>query len=278
MMATKKKSFNAGLDDLLAGLDLPTNDELKRETTGNKISANNQRTWANSAVKEKRKNAIRQSKLDGGAVPKELYHKIYKDSWGPDRRTGYLDKAIKFLSKKGYTISRDKINHVVLNEAGTVTKEEHDQNMKTWTQKYGFGIWEVCSPGVDLLPIYDTHFTRSDLLASVVWDIRFKMKGASPKEIRDFLLPYTGGDYLRSKDGSRVENGRYLNYRNRLFPFLTDKTSKVLRFEDKESLRKWVSKKVGKEITDTYLYQIITNNDGVKEIGELQGYVFRKVL
>jgi hypothetical protein len=278
MMATKKKSFNAGLDDLLAGLDLPTNDELKRETTGNKISANNQRTWANSAVKEKRKNAIRQSKLDGGAVPKELYHKIYKDSWGPDRRTGYLDKAIKFLSKKGYTISRDKINHVVLNEAGTVTKEEHDQNMKTWTQIYGFGIWEVYSPGVDLLPIYDTHFTRSDLLASVVWDIRFKMKGASPKEIRDFLLPYTGGDYLRSKDGSRVENGRYLNYRNRLFPFLTDKTSKVLRFEDKESLRKWVSKKVGKEITDTYLYQIITNNDGVKEIGELQGYVFRKVL
>lgn len=278
MMATKKKSFNAGLDDLLEGLDLPTNDELKRETTGLKISANNQRTWANSAVKEKRKNAIRQSKLDGGAVPKELYHKIYKDSWGPDRRTGYLDKAIKFLSKKGYTISRDKINHVVLNEAGTVTKEEHDQNMKTWTQNYGFGVWEVCSPGVDLLPIYDTHFARSDLSASVVWNIRFKMKNASPKEIRDFLLPYTGGDYLRSKDGSRVENGRYLNYRNRLFPFLTDKKSKVLRFEDKESLRKWVSKKVGKEITDMYLYQIITKNDGVKEIGELQGYVFRKVL
>jgi hypothetical protein len=278
MMATKKKSFNAGLDDLLEGLDLPTNDELKRETTGLKISANNQRTWANSAVKEKRKNAIRQSKLDGGAVPKELYHKIYKDSWGPDRRTGYLDKAIKFLSKKGYTISRDKINHVVLNEAGTVTKEEHDQNMKTWTQNYGFGVWEVCSPGVDLLPIYDTHFARSDLSASVVWNIRFKMKNASPKEIRDFLLPYTGGDYLRSKDGSRVENGRYLNYRNRLFPFLTDKKSKVLRFEDKESLRKWVSKKVGKEIADVYLYQIITKNDGVKEIGELQGYVFRKVL
>ena len=278
MIATKKKSFNAELDDLLEGVDLPTDDELKRETTGLKISANNQRTWANSAVKEKRKNAIRQSKLDGGAVPKELYHKIYKDSWGPDRRTGYLDKAIKFLSKKGYTIGRDKINHIVLNEAGTVTKEEHDQNMKTWTQNYGFGVWEVCSPGVDLLPIYDTHFARSDLPASVVWDIRFKMKNASPKEIRDFLLPYTGGDYLRSKDGSRVENGRYLNYRNRLFPFLTDKKSKVLRFKDKESLRKWVSKKVGKEITDVYLYQIITKNDGVKEIGELQGYVFRKVL
>jgi hypothetical protein len=62
MRATKKKSFNAGLDDLLEGLELPTNDELKRETTCLKISANNQRTWANSAVKEKRKNTYRRMK------------------------------------------------------------------------------------------------------------------------------------------------------------------------------------------------------------------------
>ena len=38
MMATKKKSFNADLDDLLAGLDLPTEEELREDTRREKLS------------------------------------------------------------------------------------------------------------------------------------------------------------------------------------------------------------------------------------------------
>jgi hypothetical protein len=38
MMATKKKSFNAELDDLLEGLDLPTDEDIRQDTHNAKVS------------------------------------------------------------------------------------------------------------------------------------------------------------------------------------------------------------------------------------------------
>lgn len=278
-MATKKqKSFDAELDDLLAGLDLPSDEDVKRETTGNKIAENNKRTWANSAVKEKRQTAIKKAKQENGACPPELYEEVYWKSWGDDRRDGYVADARKFLKSKGFDFHKDRVYQIITNGLNTVDEKTHKQNTNEWKKIHGFGVWEVTSPGVDLLAEYDTTWKDNLVPPSVVWHIRFNMKNASPKEIRDYLLPWTNGDYYRSSDGSRVENGRYLNLRNKVFPFLTDKKSQYAVFDDKEALIEWLRVKMKrKTLSNVYLHQILNRGNNIKMVGELSGYRIRKV-
>lgn len=278
MMATKKKTFNADLDDLLAGIDLPSDEELKRETTGLKISENNKRTWANPAVKNKRSVSIKKQKQLNGACPPELYLEVYSNSWDADRRDGYVANARKFLKSKGFDFHKDRVYHIITNGLNTVDETTHKQNTVEWEKKFGFGVWEVTSPGVDLLPEYDKVWSENLVPPSVVWHIRFNMANSSPKEVRDYLLPWTNGDYYRSSDGKRVENGRYINLRKKSFPFLTDQPSQYAIFDDREKFTEWLRVKMKrKTLTNTYLHQILNRESEIKQVGELSGYRIRKV-
>lgn len=69
MMATKKKNLNASLDDLLEGLDLPTDEEVREETgkvkraegvraNRHKISEGGKRSYQDPARLEKQKKAM----------------------------------------------------------------------------------------------------------------------------------------------------------------------------------------------------------------------------
>lgn len=277
-MATKKqKSFNAELDNLLAGLDLPSDEDVKRDTTSSKISENNRRTWASNSVKEKRTNSIKKTKQDQGACPPEIYMEIYLNSFGEDRRDGYVNKARKILKSKGFNFHKDRVYRVINNGINTVDDNTHQQNMIEWEKRFGFGVWEITSPGTDLLGEYDKAWSKNLVPPSVVWHVRFNMTNASPKEIRDYLLPWTGGDYYRSADGTRVENGRYITLRKKSFPFLTDKPSQYAIFDDREKLTEWLRVKMKrKTLSNEYLHQVL-NRDEIKMVGELSGYRIRKV-
>ena len=186
-MATKKKSFNSELDDLLAGLELPSDEDIKRDTTSLKISENNRRTWANPNVSNKRSSSIKQAKKDAGACPNELYEQIYLNSFGSDRRDGYVDTARKFLKSKGFDFHKDRVYHIINNGLNTVDVETHEQNISKWEKTFGFGVWEITSPGVDLLEEYDIVWGDNKFPPSVIYHIRFNMSTCSPKEIRDYL-------------------------------------------------------------------------------------------
>jgi len=278
-MATKKqKTFNAELDDLLEGLDLPSDEDVKRDTTSFKISENNRRTWANTNVSNKRSLSIKQAKKDAGSCPPEIYMEVYLNSLGADRRDGYVDNARKFLKSKGFNFHKDRVYQIITNGLNTVSDDTHKQNMIEWEKNFGFGVWEVTSPGIDLLEEYDKVWSESLVPPSVVWHIRFNMTNSTPKEIRDYLLPWTNGDYYKSADGTRVENGRYIDIRKKRFPFLTDQPSHYAIFDDREKLTEWLRVKMNrKTLNNVYLHQILNRESEIKQVGELSGFRIRKL-
>jgi hypothetical protein len=238
---------------------------------------NNKITWQNKEKRSNRIAGIKKAKITNGSVPKEVYHDIYKNSWGADRKSGYVEKTVKRLHKQGFkTITASRIHHVIINDLKSVSNRQHKKNVDQWHDQYGFGIWKVSSPGVELLPKYDKHFKDHKFLPSIIWKIRFDMANAEPKQIRDFLLPYTNNKYITNKNGG-IENGFYITLRKKRFSFLTDKSSNIQIFKDKEKLRKWLMKILKrKELTYIYMWQIL-NNNSVKELGPLAGYVFEKI-
>ena len=243
-----------------------------------KVALNNRRTWADPDVKLKRQAGIKQAKRDAGSCPPEVYMEVYSNSWGADRRDGYVANARKFLKSKGFDFHKDRVYQIITNGLNTVDENTHKQNTVEWEKKFGFGVWEVTSPGVDLLPEYDKVWNENLVPPSVVWHIRFNMTNSSPKEVRDYLLPWTNGDYYRSADGTRVENGRYINLRKKSFPFLTDQPSQYAVFDDREKFTEWLRVKMKrKTLTTTYLHQILHRESEIKQVGELSGYRIRKV-
>lgn len=273
-----KKTFNNKVDELFDDLVLPSDTEIKRETTSLKISENNKRTWANSDVSTRRSVAIRKAKQDAGSCPPEVYMEVYLNSFGEDRRDGYVANARKFLKSKGFDFHKDRVYHIITNGLNTVDDTTHKQNTVEWEKKFGFGVWEITSPGIDLLEEYDKVWSKNLVPPSVVWHIRVNMANSTPKEVRDYLLPWTNGDYYRSADGTRVENGRYINLRKKQFPFLTDQPSQYAIFDDREKLTEWLQIKMKrKTLNNTYLHQILHRDTDIKMVGELSGYRIRKV-
>ena len=242
-------------------------------------TANNKQTWKNDKVRQLRITNMKKSKLEKGqTVPKHLYDKIYKDSWGPGRKKGYVAKAVKFLHKKGFTtITKSRIHHVLINDLKSASTKQHEKNMEIWSSTYGLGTWEVWTPGMDLLPLYDKVITINQIFpASIIFHVRFKMHNASPKEVRDYLLPYTNGKYITNKKTGRIENGDYIKVRKLKLPFLTTKRSKVYKFTNPEKLRKFVSKLKGKNLNRLQLWGTLHGNQGVHETQKLAGYYFKK--
>ena len=215
-----------------------------KSETSVKIAKNNRRTWADPDVKAKRQVGIKIAKRNAGSCPPEIYMEVYLNSWGSDRRDGYVASARKFLKSKGFDFHKDRVYHIITNGLNTVDDETHKQNATNWEKRFGFGVWEVTSPGVDLLDEYDKVWSENLVPPSVVWHIRFNMATSTPREVRDYLLPWTNGDYYRSADGTRVENGRYINLRKKVFPFLTDQPYQYAIFDDREKLTEWLRVKI----------------------------------
>ena len=265
----------------------------KHNITDGKLSqsasstANNKRTWADPKIRKKRTEHIIKSKQEQGAVPHWVIEGIYKGSWGDDRRTDYIDTVIKKYSEylKNVVNQREYLVHVINNSKKSVSKKQHKKNLEDWNDQW-FGTWLVYSPGKDLLEDYDDCFNqgsitgnakRCHIAPSVIYHIRFNMKESTPKEIRDYLLPWTNGEYLKSRDGTRVENGRYLNYRNKQYPYLTDENGTVTEFTNRKDLENWLCKMLNKKSlsSNTRFWQILEKP--VKELGPLAGYkIIRK--
>lgn len=236
------------------------------------IVDSNIRTWKDPKVAKKRKEAIRRVKQEQAEFSKEELLKIYNNSWGPNRRSGWIDQTVKKYEKRG--LLKNRLNHLINNGFQTVSPEVHNTNLEEWEIKYGFGVWEVFTPGVDLLKDYDRAYSENIIPPSAVWFIRFKMKDSNPKEIRDYLLKYTDGKYWMDKD--RIANGRYLNVRNKIYPFLTDQKSEKITFKDAELLKEWLKNKMNrKSLSRMYMHQVL-NKGEIKQVGPLAGYKIKK--
>ena len=248
-----------------------------KSETSIKLAVNNRRTWSDPDVKERRQVGIKKAKRDAGSCPPEVYMEVYLNSFGEDRRDGYVDKTRKILKSKGFDFHKDRVYKIITNGLNTVDDDTHKQNIVEWEKKFGFGIWEITSPGIELLEEYDKVWSENLVPPSVVWHIRFNMIDSTPKEVRDYLLPWTNGDYYRSANGTKIENGRYLDIRKKKFPFLTDQPSQYAIFDDREKLTEWLCAKMKrKTLSNTYLHQIIHSNNEIKMVGELSGYRIKK--
>ena len=129
-MSTKKsKSFNAELDDLLADIDLPSEDEIKKETTYLKISQSRKGQESNHKGKERSfkgkarinksvhshsqetKTLISNKKLGkpshrkGAVTPKEVIEKLCKKIQTPDGIFKSRNEAAAFYNIKPATLS-----------------------------------------------------------------------------------------------------------------------------------------------------------------------------
>jgi len=249
-----------------------------KSETSIKISCNNRRTWANPDVKARRQTGMTRAKQESGSCPPEIYAEVYANSWGADRKKGYVADARRFLKSKGYNFHKDRVYQIMSNGLMTVDEQTHQQNITKWDKTFGFGIWEITSPGIDLLEEYDRVWSDNRVPPSVVWHIRFNMAQSTPKEVRDYLLPWTMGDYYRSSDGRRIENGRYIDLRKKKFPFLINEPCQYTIFDNKEKLTEWLRVKMKRATLNyTYLHQILHNNDEIKMVGPLSGYRIRRV-
>lgn len=215
-MATKKKSFNAELDNILAGLELPSNDDLKKETTGKKIT---------------------ESKL---TITPEKAEAIWMKLWGQDRGVPlYTQLATEY--KVGY--------HVVVALAlgdhplCPVDKERWKLIYQEWHNRYGHNknIYVVRSPGNDLLDYYDAqNLTRgaktSRLSSSEIFDIRFTHN-------RDKAY---AKDLLKKK-GLKVDPNMIGGYANNIMGWLVDEPHQEWEFDSLVEMSQWLFKQAGKE-------------------------------
>ena len=262
---------------------LPSNAELRKETghakAGLKTSEHNKKTWANPATRKARIKGIRKTKADAGAMTKALIKEVYDNSWGPDRRDGYVEKALKTVRKTHPTISIHSVYHMIVNDyVKVVSDAQHKKNMLKWEQQHGFGIYELTPPSVTLLDEYDKAHEEHNGLnypPSVVWHVRFKMANATPKEVRDYLLPWTGGKYLTSPGSGKIENGRYIVIRKLLYSFLTDKKSKSFLIKNRDELNEFLNEKLGRKINNQYMHQVLATE--IRKLGPLAGWKIAKV-
>jgi hypothetical protein len=117
MMATKKKTFNANLDELLSGIDLPSDEEIKSETKSKKLAEVAKSThkkrgekWKNNlsnANSQKKDNVDFKKKCEVSAR-----EKVSKKSWIENNKKSreklYSDKEIIEKRNKSIREANDK--------------------------------------------------------------------------------------------------------------------------------------------------------------------------
>lgn len=235
------------------------------------ISTNNKRTWANPEIRKKRSQGIKKTRQKNGSLTDEQKLKCYEETFGPDKNNGLYEK----LSKK-YSVGINYINHIGSNFENIVSKEIHEKNLQEWNEKYGFfGHWKIYSPGINLLGEYDAHWKNNMIPPSAIFYIRFELANASPKEIRDYLKPWTNNDILKYPDG-RIANARYIGFRKKQYSFLTEEIGEVFDFHSMEEIHIFLKKFYGNNLTRTYTHQILRGSR-IKEDGPMVGWMFEKI-
>jgi hypothetical protein len=216
MIATKKKSFNAGLDDLLEGLDLPSNDELMQETKGKKIT---------------------ESKLS--ITPKKA-EEIWMKLWGPDRSVSLY----KQLAAE-YKVGEFVVQGLALGDHPLcpVNRNQWESIYQEWHNRYGYNksVYVVRSPGNDLLDYYDAQNLKrgaktSKLSPSEIFDIRFTHN-------RDKAY---AKDLLKKK-GLKVDPNMISGYANDIMGWLVDEPHQEWEFDSLVEMSQWLFKQAGKE-------------------------------
>lgn len=236
------------------------------------ISRNNKISWRNPEIRQRRSEGIQKTKIENGCLSKEEKHKIYLETFQKDRKNGKL--YIK-LAKK-YNVSVNFIQHIATNINKTVTDEQHQKNLEEWEENFGiFGEWELSSPGKDLIKDYDKIWKDNKVPPSAIYHIRFVMKDPTPEKIRNYLLPWTDNEILRHKNG-KVANGRYINYRTKQYPFLTDKKSQKFKFKKLADFHLFLEKMYGHTIDKMYVHQILQQNE-IRMTGPMTGWRFKKI-
>lgn len=238
-------------------IELPGLSDEKLLSKNWNIVANNQSTWKNQETKNRRIAGIKKAKAED-RISEELRLEIYQNSFGPNRRATNKTTEIGYtaLMAEKYNLSESWVYHLINNSLGTVSDSQHKENMSKWEKQYGFGTWKITPPSAKLLKDYDAFFVNgcTKMPPSVVWHVRFNMKDAPISDIRDYLLPWTGGKYITSK--GRIDNGAYLRIRNVLFKFLTDKTPESFYIDNPDEMAKFLCKFLNrKSISRTYMWQ-----------------------
>lgn len=216
MMTTKKKSFNADLDDLLADLDLPSNDELKQETKGKKIT---------------------ESKLT--ITPKKA-EEIWMKLWDSNRGA-VLYKQLAAEYKVGEFV----VQALALGDHPLcpVDRDQWQSIYQEWHNRYGYNqsVYVVRSPGNDLLDYYDAQNLKrgamtSKLSPSEIFDIRFR-KNKDKAYVKSLL----------AKKGIKVDPNMINGYANNIMGWLVDNPHQEWEFDSLVEMSQWLCKQAGKE-------------------------------
>lgn len=262
---------NAFLDLDQEGDPIEKNRKIKSDTSI-LISNNNRRTWLNQDVRTKRSAGIKKAKQESGITLTDAQRlEIYNLSFQPNRNTNLYAE----LSEK-YNISIDYVNHICSNSIRIVTDQQHKINLSNWEKQFGFfGHWRLHSPGKNLLKYYDKHYEKNMIPPSVIFHIRYKMSHCSPKEIRDYLLPWTNNRYFKNNKGG-IENGRYINYRKKMYPWLINEDGQFYDIESMDRFHQFVKQFYGNNLTRSYAHQIL-NGSRIKEDGPMTAWMFEKI-
>lgn len=214
-MATK--SFDASLDDLLSGLDLPSNDDLKREMKGKKIT---------------------ESKL---SITPEKANEIWMKLWGEDRGSDLYKKLAK-----EYNVAYSAVFGLALGNhpLSPVDKDQWKLIYQEWHNRYGYNknIYVVRSPGNDLLDYYDEMNSKrgpvktSKIPPSVIYDIRFN-KEASKEEVKKYL----------KENNIKVDNTMIATYASKTFGWLVDAPHQEWEFDSLVEMSKWLFERGGRK-------------------------------
>jgi hypothetical protein len=246
-------------------------DEELHAKNWNQVTLNIE-TWKNENTRNARIKGIKKAKAEVSKFTqysrKEL-RKIYDESWVEFRGQPLVDS----LSKK-YNLSSIAVQNLIYNYSNIVSENIHNKNVKKWEQEYGFGIWQITTPGIELLGDYDT-FATIKIPCSAIWHIRYNMIDATPKEIRDYLLPWTNGKYITNNSGG-IENGRYTTFRKKLYSeFLTNQHCNTFIIDCKYKMQTWLQKMLDRKISLIYQHQILSSP--IKLKGPLAGYKIEKI-
>ena len=214
-MATKK-SFDAELDNLIESLDLPSDEDIKQETKGKKIT---------------------ESKL---TITLEKAEEIWMKLWGPDRGVSLY----KQLSVE-YKVAYDAVFMIALGNHPLcpVDKDQWKLIHQEWHNRYGYNktVYVVRSPGNDLLSYYDEQNLKrgaktSKLSPSEIFDIRFR-KNKDKTYIKSLL----------AKKGIKVDPNMINGYANNIMGWLIDEPHKEWEFDSFVEMSKWLHNRIKKE-------------------------------
>jgi len=206
-----KDSFS----DILNGVELPTDEQVRKETGSYRKSAG----WKNPEAKRKRIARAQQTKKNKGLITSDEQRlKIYYDQFeSKDRLFGYRKQVAK-------EIKLDETSVAVFMDPQSVgvSLEQHQRLVEKWQQEVAVQ-YIVRTPGNDLLEIYDAYNeslggNKNQVPPSVVYDLRFN-SDLSAKTIRSRIAQYFPHRYL--------ESDSLATYRTKKMSYLTNTASET---------------------------------------------------